>query len=125
MLFFCFFLQKNPEGQIKKVQQQDGQVQQQPSKNGTETKSTVKDKNNMLIRGVTFYKADEDSFKEKEENNQNTGRGKNSKWHRRAFLTISGPILYLLYLPSSCFNPKRLEVANCDQKSITSFKTKQ
>ncbi|XP_015236360.1 PREDICTED: olfactomedin-like protein 2B isoform X2 [Cyprinodon variegatus] len=70
--------QKNPEGQIKKVQQQDGQVQQQPSKNETETKSTVKDKNNMLIRGVTFYKADEDSFKEKEENNQNTGRGKNT-----------------------------------------------
>ncbi|KAM4556779.1 olfactomedin-like protein 2B [Fundulus diaphanus] len=64
--------QKSYESQIKKVQQQDGQVQQQPTKNETETKTTGKDKNNVLIRGVTFYKAAEDSYKEEE------GREKNA-----------------------------------------------
>ncbi|KAM4728049.1 olfactomedin-like protein 2B isoform 2-T2 [Anableps anableps] len=77
--------QKNLESQIKKNQQQDARVQQQPTKNETETKANVKDKNNVFIRGVTFYKADEDSYKKEEEEDQKKGRGKN------AFLTPKAP----------------------------------
>ncbi|XP_007565181.1 olfactomedin-like protein 2B [Poecilia formosa] len=69
--------QKNFESQIKKNQQQDGRVQQEPTKNETETKASVKDKNTVFIRGVTFYKADEDSYKEEEDGDQKKGRGKN------------------------------------------------
>uniref|UniRef100_A0A3B3UKH3 Olfactomedin like 2B n=1 Tax=Poecilia latipinna TaxID=48699 RepID=A0A3B3UKH3_9TELE len=72
-----FILQKNFESQIKKNQQQDGRVQQEPTKNETETKASVKDKNTVFIRGVTFYKADEDSYKEEEDGDQKKGRGKN------------------------------------------------
>ncbi|XP_047225488.1 olfactomedin-like protein 2B isoform X2 [Girardinichthys multiradiatus] len=70
--------QKNYESQIKKKQQQDGQLQQQPTKNETETKTTVKDKNNVFIRGVTFYKADEDSYKDEEDKDYKKGREKNA-----------------------------------------------
>ncbi|XP_032420906.1 olfactomedin-like protein 2B [Xiphophorus hellerii] len=67
---------KNLESQIKN-QQQDGRVQQQLTKNETESKASVKDKNTVFIRGVTFYKADEDSYKEEEDEDQKKGRGKN------------------------------------------------
>ncbi|XP_027875643.1 olfactomedin-like protein 2B isoform X1 [Xiphophorus couchianus] len=67
---------KNFESQIKN-QQQDGRVQQQLTKNETESKASVKDKNTVFIRGVTFYKADEDSYKEEEDEDQKKGRGKN------------------------------------------------
>ncbi|XP_035526471.1 olfactomedin-like protein 2B [Morone saxatilis] len=71
--------QKNYEGQLKKNQQQDGLEQQQPIRNKTgtqkpikdktETKQPIKDKNSMVIRGVTFYKAEEESYKKEEEDN--------------------------------------------------------
>lgn len=76
-------LQKNYEGQLKKNQQQDGLEQQQPTRNKTgtqkpikektEPKQPVKDKNSVVIRGMTFYKAEEESYKEDER-----GRRKNS-----------------------------------------------
>lgn len=47
-------------------------------KDKTETKQPIKDKNSMVIRGVTFYKAEEGSYKEEEE--EERGRGKNSKY---------------------------------------------
>ncbi|XP_040912121.1 olfactomedin-like protein 2B isoform X2 [Toxotes jaculatrix] len=67
--------QKNHEGQLKKSQQQDGLEQQQPTrktgtqkpiKEKTEPRQPIKEKNTMVIRGVTFYKAEEESFKEDE-----------------------------------------------------------
>ncbi|KAM9349163.1 olfactomedin-like protein 2B [Symphorus nematophorus] len=77
--------QKNYEGQLKKNQQQDGVEQQQPTKNKTATqkpikdktepKQPIKDKNSMVIRGVTFYKAEEESYKEEEEEDEKR-RGK-------------------------------------------------
>lgn len=70
--------QKNYESQKKKNQQQDGRVQQFPTKNETDIKATVKDKNSVFIRGVTFYKAEEDSYKEEEEEDQRKGRGNNA-----------------------------------------------
>lgn len=69
-------LQKN-EGQLKKNQQQDGLEQLQPTRNKTgtqklikdktEPKQPIKDKNSMVIRGVTFYKAEDESYREEEE----------------------------------------------------------
>lgn len=68
-------LQKNYEGQLKKNQQQDAlERQQQPNRNKTGTQKPIKDKNSVVIRGVTFYKAEEESSKEDER-----GRGRNSK----------------------------------------------
>ncbi|XP_054889824.1 olfactomedin-like protein 2B isoform X2 [Poeciliopsis prolifica] len=69
--------QKNFESHIKN-QQQDGRVQQQLTKNETESKASVKDKNTVFIRGVTFYKADGDSYKEEEDEDQKKGRRKNA-----------------------------------------------
>ena len=69
-------LQKNYDGQLKKNQQQDGLEQQQPLKNRTGTQKPIKDKNSVVIRGVTFYKAEEESYKEEEEEK---GKGKSSK----------------------------------------------
>lgn len=68
-------LQKNYQGQLKKNQQQDAlEQQQQPNGNRTGSQKPVKDKNSMVIRGVTFYKAEEASYGEDER-----GRGRNSK----------------------------------------------
>lgn len=76
-------LQKNYEGQLKKNQQQDD-LDQQPSRNKTgtqkpvkektEPRQPIKDKNNMVIRGMTFYKAEEESYKE-----DDRGRGRKYK----------------------------------------------
>ncbi|XP_068558141.1 olfactomedin-like protein 2B isoform X2 [Cebidichthys violaceus] len=76
--------QKNSNGQLKKKQQQDGLEQQQPTRNKTGTQKTIKDKtepkqpitdkNGMVIRGVTFYKAERGSYEEKDEK----GKGKNA-----------------------------------------------
>ncbi len=66
-------LQKNYD-QLKKNQQQDG-LEQQPTRNKTGTLKPIKEKNNMVIRGVTFYKAEEESYKEVEEKNEK-GKGK-------------------------------------------------
>lgn len=73
-------------GQLKRSQLQDGVEQQQPAKNKTgtqkaikdktEPKQPIKDKNSVVIRGVTFYKAEEGSFKEEEEEERR--RGKNT-----------------------------------------------
>ncbi|XP_071346918.1 olfactomedin-like protein 2B [Trachinotus anak] len=75
--------QKNYEGQLKKNQQQDGLEQQQPTRNKTGTQKPikekteprlpVKDKSSVVIRGVTYYKAGQESYKEDER-----GRGKNT-----------------------------------------------
>ncbi|XP_075934357.1 olfactomedin-like protein 2B [Anarhichas minor] len=76
--------QKNSDGQLKKNQQQDGLEQQQPTRNKTgsqkpikdktEPKQPITDKNGVVIRGVTFYKAEGGSYKEKDDK----GKGKNS-----------------------------------------------
>ncbi|XP_017277647.1 olfactomedin-like protein 2B isoform X2 [Kryptolebias marmoratus] len=68
--------QKNNESQVNKTQQQDGLEQQQPTRNETENKTPVKEKNNVFIRGMTFYKADEESYEGEEE--QKKGRGKST-----------------------------------------------
>ncbi|XP_078120993.1 olfactomedin-like protein 2B isoform X2 [Sander vitreus] len=75
--------QKNPEGPLKKNEQHDGLEQQPPTRNKTgtqkpikdqtEPKQPIKDKNSMVIRGVTFYKAEE-SYKEEDEE----GKGKHT-----------------------------------------------
>uniref|UniRef100_A0A8D2ZHN2 Olfactomedin-like 2Bb n=1 Tax=Scophthalmus maximus TaxID=52904 RepID=A0A8D2ZHN2_SCOMX len=52
--------QKNYEDQKKK---QDGLEQQQPTSNKTGSQRPVKEKNSMVIKGMTFYKAEEESFK--------------------------------------------------------------
>lgn len=70
-------LQKNYDGQLKKNQQQDGLEQLQPPKNRTGTQKPIKDKNSVVIRGVTFYKAEEESYKEEEEEEE-MGKGKSS-----------------------------------------------
>lgn len=77
--------QKKYEDQLKKNQQQEGLEQQQPTKMKTGIQKTVKektglkqpikDKNSMIIRGVTFYKAEEESFKKEEEEDEK-GKGK-------------------------------------------------
>ncbi|XP_028283384.1 olfactomedin-like protein 2B isoform X2 [Parambassis ranga] len=64
---------------LNKNQQQDGVEQQQPFRNETETKAPpkekteprqpIKDKNTVVVRGVTFYKSEDESFREE-------GRGK-------------------------------------------------
>ncbi|KAM4623657.1 olfactomedin-like protein 2B [Polymixia lowei] len=73
-------------GPLKKSQLRDSLEQQQPTRNKTgdqqpikgkpESKQPVKDKNSMVIRGVTFYKAEEES--EGEEGEERRGRGQNS-----------------------------------------------
>lgn len=90
-----FLLQKNYESQMKKNQPQDGQL---PTKNETDIKTTVKDKNSVFIRGVTFYKAEEDSYKEEEEEDQRKGRGKNGKcngWNALLTFSVNGLISFL------------------------------
>ncbi|XP_061587968.1 olfactomedin-like protein 2B [Cololabis saira] len=67
--------QKNNDGQVKKNQQQDGLEQQQPARNETETHKPARDKNSVVVKGVTFYKAEEESYKENKEHKK--GRGKN------------------------------------------------
>ncbi|XP_029309414.1 olfactomedin-like protein 2B isoform X2 [Cottoperca gobio] len=66
--------QNNNECQLKKNQQQDG-LEQQPTRNKTGTQKPIKDKNSMVIKGVTFYKAEEESYKEEEKDEK--GKGKN------------------------------------------------
>ncbi|TKS80387.1 Olfactomedin-like protein 2B [Collichthys lucidus] len=83
--------QKN-EGQLKKNQQQDGLEQLQPTRNKTgtqklikdktEPKQPIKDKNSMVIRGVTFYKAEDESYREEEEE---------QTWKRKTSLSASAP----------------------------------
>ncbi|KAM7401353.1 hypothetical protein PAMA_005515 [Pampus argenteus] len=68
---------------IKRSQVQDGVEQQQPTRNKTATqkvikektepKQPIKDKSSVVIRGVTFYKAEEGGYEEEER-----GRGKNT-----------------------------------------------
>ncbi|XP_029309415.1 olfactomedin-like protein 2B isoform X3 [Cottoperca gobio] len=67
--------QNNNECQLKKNQQQDG-LEQQPTRNKTGTQKPIKDKNSMVIKGVTFYKAEEESYKEEEKDEK--GKGKNN-----------------------------------------------
>lgn len=84
--------QKNYD-QLKKNQQQDGLEQQQPIRNKTGTLKPIKEKNNMVIRGVTFYKAEEESYKEEDEED-NKGRAKSTT------LTTSMDLLILDQLPT-------------------------
>lgn len=66
--------QKNQEGQLKKNQQPEGVEQKQPTNNKTVGQKAVKEKNSVVVKGVTFYKAEEESFRETER-----GRAKNSR----------------------------------------------
>ncbi|KAM9323347.1 olfactomedin-like protein 2B [Pholidichthys leucotaenia] len=77
--------QKNDESQLKKNQQQDGLLeQQQLTKNKTATQKSVKektgprqpvkDKKSIVVKGVKFYKAEEESYQEETEK----GRGRNN-----------------------------------------------
>lgn len=82
-------LQKNYEVQLKKNQQQDGLEQptrnktgsQKPIKYKTEPKQPIKDKNSMVIKGVTFYKAEEANYNEEEDEEEveEEEKGKSSK----------------------------------------------
>lgn len=89
-------LQKKHEDQLKKNQQQDGL---EPTKTKTGTQKTVKektvlkqamkDKNSMVIRGVTFYKAEEESYKEEgEEAKKGKGKSKSDVSITTAFCHI-------------------------------------
>ncbi|XP_073346969.1 olfactomedin-like protein 2B [Pagrus major] len=71
--------QKNYDGQLKKNQQQDGLEQQQPPRNKTGTQKPIKDKNSVVIRGVTFYKAEDESYKEEEEEEKGKGKSNTNK----------------------------------------------
>lgn len=68
-------LQKNIEG--KKNQQLDGLELQQEIRNETRVQKPVKDKNTVLVKGVTFYKTEDGIYKEEEERKK--GKAKNSK----------------------------------------------
>ncbi|XP_076601384.1 olfactomedin-like protein 2B [Chaetodon auriga] len=82
--------QKNYEVQLKKNQQQDGLEQptrnktgtQKPIKEKTEPKQPIKDKSSMVIKGVTFYKAEEENYneeeEEEEEEEEKKGKGKST-----------------------------------------------
>ncbi|XP_019956021.2 olfactomedin-like protein 2B [Paralichthys olivaceus] len=65
--------QKNNEVQLKKNQQQDQLEQQEPTSNKTASQKPVKEKNSMVVKGMTFYKAEEEIYKTNER-----GRAKNS-----------------------------------------------
>lgn len=75
-------LQKNNDGQKNRL---DGLEQQQPTRNTsgsqkpvkekTEPKKPITDKNAKVIRGVTFYKAEGESYNEDDEK----GKGRNCK----------------------------------------------
>ncbi|KAK1879783.1 Olfactomedin-like protein 2B [Dissostichus eleginoides] len=92
--------QKNQESQLKNNQQEDGVEQQQPtrSKTGTEKpmkektepKQPIKDKNSMVIRGVTFYKAEEKISKE-EGKDEKKGKRKKTTTNASVDLAISEP----------------------------------
>ncbi|XP_041849693.1 olfactomedin-like protein 2B [Melanotaenia boesemani] len=107
--------QKNYESQLKKNQQQDGLEQQSPARNETETQKTDKEKSSVVIRGVTFYKAEEESLKEDEE--QKRGRGKNED------LLISGKAPFIRTFLNS---PKTPNISSPTQPkaSSTTSKTK-
>ncbi|XP_037538237.1 olfactomedin-like protein 2B [Nematolebias whitei] len=107
--------QKNNESQLKKNQQQDGLEQQKPTRNETETKSSVKEKNNVFIRGVTFYKADEESYEGEEE--QKKGRGKTSKLTTDA--EEDSQIYVKLPFATNSPGPSRTFFREVDQKSIS------
>ncbi|XP_038574824.1 olfactomedin-like protein 2B [Micropterus salmoides] len=75
---------KTYEGQLKKNQQQDGLEQhqtrnktstQKPMKSKTEPKQPIRDKNSMVVKGVTYYKAEEESYKEEEEEEEEEEKG--------------------------------------------------
>ncbi|XP_059200521.1 olfactomedin-like protein 2B [Centropristis striata] len=71
--------QKNYEGQLKKNQQQDGLEQQQPTRNKTKTsrEKTEAKQPVKVVRGVTFYKAEQqESFREEEEEEEERVRGR-------------------------------------------------
>lgn len=65
-------LQKKYEVQLKLNPQQDGLDQpsrnktarQKPAEDKTDQKISAKEKSSVVIRGVTFYKAEEDSYAE-------------------------------------------------------------
>ncbi|CAB1419793.1 unnamed protein product [Pleuronectes platessa] len=65
--------QKNNDVQLKKNRQQDVLEQQEPTSNKTASQKPVKEKNSMVVKGMTFYKAEEESYKTKER-----GRAKNT-----------------------------------------------
>ncbi|XP_011484940.2 olfactomedin-like protein 2B isoform X1 [Oryzias latipes] len=66
--------QKNIEG--KKNQQLDGLEIQQEIRNETRVQKPVKDKNTVLVKGVTFYKTEDGIYKEEEERKK--GKAKNT-----------------------------------------------
>ncbi|XP_054458598.1 olfactomedin-like protein 2B [Anoplopoma fimbria] len=89
--------QKNYDGQLKKKQQQDGLEQQQPARNKTgpqkpikdrmEPKQPITDKNGVVIRGVTFYKAEGESYEEED----GKGEGKNTTLSANASVDLLIP----------------------------------
>lgn len=81
----CFF-QKKYEEQLKKNAQQDGLEQptrnktgpQKPIKDKMVPKPPIKEKNSLVIRGVTFYKAEESYTEEEEEDDEENKTQKSS-----------------------------------------------
>ncbi|KAG7524583.1 hypothetical protein JOB18_014013 [Solea senegalensis] len=105
--------QKNHESQPKKNQEQDGleqQQQQQPASNKTGSQKPVKEKNSMVVKGVTFYKAEE-SYKENDR-----GRGRNtSSWD----LLISDQLPPLRTLPIQRPAPAPTVSAELDLRDLS------
>ncbi|XP_029380948.1 olfactomedin-like protein 2B [Echeneis naucrates] len=115
--------QKNYEGHGKRNQQQDGLEQQQPTKNKTGTQKSVKDKteprqpvkdkSSVVIRGVTYYKAEEESFKEDER-----GNGKNTTLTEKASVDLLISHLLPLTRTSPKQNPGPALTARTDKESL-------
>lgn len=81
-----YFFQKKYEEQLKKNAQQDGLEQptrnktgpQKPIKDKMVPKPPIKEKNSLVIRGVTFYKAEESYTEEEEEDDEENKKQKSS-----------------------------------------------
>ncbi|XP_034071319.1 olfactomedin-like protein 2B [Gymnodraco acuticeps] len=110
--------QKNQESQLKNNQQKDGVEQQQPTRNKTgtekpmkektEPKQPIKDKNSMVIRGVTFYKAEEEISKE--EGKDEKGKGKKTTTNTSVDLAIAEPPLPTRTFPSKSPGPSTTSI---------------
>ncbi|XP_060939655.1 olfactomedin-like protein 2B [Limanda limanda] len=55
--------QKNNDEPLKKNRQQDVLDQQEPTSNKTASQKPVKEKNSKVVKAMTFYKAEEESYK--------------------------------------------------------------
>ncbi|XP_068196085.1 olfactomedin-like protein 2B isoform X2 [Antennarius striatus] len=112
---------KNIEGQQKNQQEDDAEQQppvtnkkgsEKPVKNPTAPKQPIKDKNSMVVRGVTFYMAEEESFREEE-----VEKGKDKR--RSTSVTPNAPVDLLIsdqVPPTRTFQTKRPDLTTVSSK---------